>query len=156
MSFMGAKAIYTDMRQKLINDIVIANDVKAIEALLRDREEFYKFVSGWQRVNLDEYIEKFVGEHNITSDDYNVTSGLRKISFWDDNKEYEIVCAMGGKYFRIARQEYTDSKGNKHGLEYVGLDLKTPRVSGKLRKAEAREERQRLTHFAMTYKKGTV
>ena len=153
---MGAKAIYTDLRNRLINDIVIADDVEAIAALLRDRDEFYKFVSGWQRVNLDEFIDKFIGEHNITSESYNVTHNLRKISFWDDGKEYEIVCAMGGKYFRIQRQPYTDSKGNYHGVEYVGLDLKTPHVPGNLRGKEAKEEFNRLTHFAMTYKKGTV
>ncbi len=153
---MGAKAIYTDMRERIINDIVIADDVEAIAALLRDREEFYKFVGGWQRVNLDEYIDKFVGEHNITSDNFNVTHGLRKISFWDDNKEYEIVCAMGGKYFRIQRQAYTDNSGRYHGKEYVGLNLKAPSISGTFQKEARKAEWNRLTHFAMTYKKGTV
>ena len=153
---MGAKAIYTDLRNKLINSIVIANDLEALAGLLRDREEFYKFVSGWKRVNLDEYIEKFVGEHSITSDNFNATHNLRKISFWDDGKEYEIVCAMGGKYFRIMRKAYYDKNGNKHGEEYVDLDLKTPRVPGSLRGKAAINERNRLTHFAMTYKKGTV
>ena len=153
---MGAKAIYTDLRNKLINSIVLANDVEALAGLLRDREEFYKFVSGWKSVNLDEYIEKFVGEHSITSDNFYVTHNLRKISFWDDGKEYEIVCAMGGKYFRIMRKAYYDKNGNKHGEEYVDLDLKTPRVPGSLRGKAAINERNRLTHFAMTYKKGTV
>lgn len=153
---MGAKAIYTDLRNKLINSIVIANDLEALAGLLRDREEFYKFVSGQKRVNLDEYIEKFVSEHSITSDNFNVTHNLRKISFWDDDKEYEIVCAMGGKYFRIMRKTYFDKNGNKHGEEYVDLDLKTLRVPGSLRGKAAQEERNRLTHFAMTYKKGTV
>ena len=153
---MGAKAIYTDLRSRLINDMVIANDVEAIAALLRDRSEFYKFAGGWQRVNLDEYVEKVIGEYNIASENYNVTHNLRKISFWDDGKKYEIVCAMGGKYFRIQRQSYTDSKGIYHGAEYVGLDLETPRVPGSLRGREAKAEFNRLTHFAMTYKKGTV
>ena len=153
---MGAKAIYTDLRNKLINSIVIADDVEALAGLLRDREEFYKFVSGWKRVNLDEYIEKFVGEHSITSDNFNATHNLRKISFWDDGKEYEIVCAMGGKYFRIQRQPYTDSKGNYHGKEYVNLDLKSPSIPGTFQGKARKAELNRLTHFAMTYKKGTV
>ena len=149
---MGAKSIYTDMRNRLINDIVISNNVDAIEALLRDREEFYKFVGGWQKVNLDEFVEKFT----ITDQKYNVTHNLRKISFWDDGKEYEIVCAMGGKYFRILRQPYTDSKGRFHGKEYVGLNLKSPSIPGTFQSKERKAEQQRLTHFAMTYKKGTV
>ena len=149
---MGAKSIYTDMRNRLINNIVISNDVKAIEALLRDREEFYKYVAGWPRVNLDEFIDKF----SITDDKYNMTYNLRKISFWNDGKEYEIVCAMGGKYFRIQRQPYTDSKGRYHGKEYVGLDLKSPSISGSFQGKERKAEMNRLTHFAMTYKKGTV
>ena len=153
---MGAKAIYTDLRSRLINDMVIANDVKAIAALMRDRNEFYKFVSGWKKVNLDEYVEAFVGNHNITGDNYNVTHNLRKISFWDDGKGYEIVCAMGGKYFRIQRQPYTDGKGYYHGAEYVDLNLETPRVPGNLRGNAAKAEFNRLTHFAMTYRKGTV
>ena len=134
---MGAKAIYTDLRNKLINSIVLANDVEALAGLLRDREEFYKFVSGWKRVNLDEYIEKFVGEHSITSDNFNATHNLRKISFWDDGK-------------------YTDSKGNYHGKEYVNLDLKSPSIPGTFQGKARKAELNRLTHFAMTYKKGTV
>ena len=153
---MGAKAIYTDLRNRLINNIVIANDAQAIAALLRDRDEFYKFAREWQKVNLDEYVEKFIGEHNITSENYNITHNFRKISFRDNDKEYEIVCAMGGKYFRIQRQSYTDSKGIFHGAEYVGLNLKTPQVPGSLRGKAAKDEFNRLTHFAMTYKKGTV
>ncbi len=149
---MGAKSVYTDMRNRLINDIVIANDTAAIEALLRDREEFYKYVSGWQRVNLDEFVEKLT----ITDENYNMTHNLRKISFWDDGKEYEIVCAMGGKYFRIIRKAYYDAKGNKHGEEYVGLNLKSPSIPGAFQRDARKAEWNRLTHFAMTYKKGTV
>ena len=44
---MGAKAIYTDFRNKIINSIVIANDLKALDCLLRYREKFYKFVNVW-------------------------------------------------------------------------------------------------------------
>ena len=149
---MGAKSIYTDMRNRLINNIVIANDTAVIEALLRDREEFYKFVSGWQRVNLDEFVDKF----SITDEKYNMTHNLRKISFWDDGKEYEIVCAIGGKYFRIQRQPYTDSKGRYHGKEYVGLNLKSPSIPGTFQGKARKAEMNRLTHFAMTYKKGTI
>ena len=81
---------------------------------------------------------------------------MRKISFWDDGKEYEIICAMGGKYFRIQRQPFIDSKGNYHGKEYVGLNLKSPSIPGKLKNKDRKAEFNRLTHFAMTYKKGTV
>lgn len=149
---MGAKAIYTDMRNRIINDIVIADDVSAIEALLRDRKEFYNFASNWKKVNLDEFVDQFT----VKDEKYNMTHNLRKISFWDDGKEYEIVCAMGGKYFRIQRQPYTDSKGRKHGKEYVGLNLNSPSIPGTFQGKERKAELNRLTHFAMTYKKGTV
>ena len=153
---MGAKDIYTDMRNRLIMDTVLSNDVQTIKELLKDRDSFHKFVAGWQRVNLDEFINKFIGEHNITADDYNLTYNLRKISFWDDGKEYEIVCAMGGKYFRIQRQPYNDSKGRYHGKEYVGLNLKSPSIPGTFQGKARKAELNRLTHFAMTFKKGTV
>ncbi len=72
------------------------------------------------------------------------------------NKEYEIVCAIGGKYFRIQRQPYTDSKGRYHGKEYVGLNLKSPSIPGTFQGKARKAEMNRLTHFAMTYKKGTI
>ena len=59
-------------------------------------------------------------------------------------------------YFRILRKPYIDSKGRKHGEEYVGLDLKYPSIPGNLSPAEQKSEMQRLTHFKMTRKKGTV
>ena len=90
---MGAKAIYTDKRQKLINDIVLKNDPKEIQGLLTDYNNFHKFVKNWQRVNLDEFIEKFVQTKAITSDTYNFEENRRKIKFFDDGHEYEISCA---------------------------------------------------------------
>lgn len=149
---MGAKSLYLDTRNKIITALTLTNDIDAINALLKDRDAFNKFSQNWQRVNLDEFIDQF----SIVDDKYNMTHNLRKISFWDDGKEYEIVCAMGAKYFRILRQEYIDGNGVKHGAEYVGFDLKTPKVSGSLRGKAAKDERNRLTHFRMTYRKGTV
>ena len=153
---MGAKAVYTDRRNKLINDIVLNNDPDEVKGLLTDYKHFHEYVSNWRRVNLDEFMDKFVKQNAIISDTYNVSDNRRKIKFRDDGYEYEIVCAVGGQYFRIQRQPYTDSKGNRHGFEYVGIDLKPPKVPGNLRKDAAKAEFNRLTHFAMTYKKGTV
>lgn len=149
---MGAKAIYLDTRNKIITSLILANDMEAIEKLLKDREAFNRYSGNWEKVNLDEFMNKFT----ITNEMFNMTHNVRKISFWDDGKEYEVVCAVGAKYFRVMRKGYVDSNGNKHGAEYVGLDLKTPKVSGKLKGADAKAERNRLTHFKMTYKKGTV
>ena len=149
---MGAKTIYLDTRNKIITALALTNDIEAINALLKDREAFNRFSQNWERINLDEFISQF----SITDDRYNMTHNLRKISFWNDGKEYEIVCAVGAKYFRIMRQAYLDSNGVKHGTEYVGIDLKTPKVSGSLRGKAAKDERNRLTHFRMSYRKGTV
>ena len=153
---MGAKDIYTDTRAKLIMDVVLKNDPDELKGILTDYTNFHKYVKNWQRINLDEFIEKFVQKNAITSDTYNMTENRRKIKFFDDGFEYEISCAIGGQYFRIQRQPYTDSKGVFHGKEYVGIDLKPPKIPGGLRKAPAKELFNQLTHFAMTYKKGTV
>lgn len=153
---MGAKSIYTDRRKKLLNEIVLNNDPNELKGILKDYTNFHKYVKNWQRVNFDEFIEKFSEKKAITSDTYNMTDNRRKIKFFDDGFEYEISCAIGGQYFRIQRQAYIDSKGVKHGAEYVGIDLKPPKVPGGLRKQAAKELFNQLTHFAMTYKKGTV
>lgn len=149
---MGAKSLYLDTREKIITALVLANDIEAISKLLKDRESFERFSANWTKANLDEFMDKFT----ITDEKFNMTHNVRKISFWDDGKEYEVVCAIGAKYFRIMRKEYIDSNGVKHGDEYVGLDLKQPKVSGALRGKEAKAERNRLTHFKMSYRKGTV
>lgn len=133
---MGVKALYLDTREKIITALVLANDIEAIDKLFKDREAFEKF--------------------SITNEKFNMTHNVRKISFWNDGKEYEVVCAVGAKYFRVLRKEYVDNKGIKHGSEYVGLDLKTPKVSGGVRGPAAKAERNRLTHFKMTYRKGTI
>lgn len=77
----------------------------------------------------------------------------KKISFFDDGKEYEIVCAVGASYFRVQRKAYYDSNGRKHGETYVTLDLKEPKINSKFKGLEAKAERNRLTHFRMTYRK---
>lgn len=149
---MGAKALYLDTREKIITALVLANDIEAIDKLFKDREVFGKFSPNWPKANLDEFMDQF----SITNEKFNMTHNVRKISFWNDGKEYEVVCAVGAKYFRVLRKEYVDNNGVKHGSEYVGLDLKTPKVSGGLRGPAAKAERNRLTHFKMTYRKGTI
>ena len=91
---------------------------------------------------------------NIVDEKYNVAYNKRKISFFDNGKEYEIVCAIGASYFRVLRKPFIDSDGFKHGETYVTLDLKEPKIDAqKFRGKEAKAERNRLTHFKMTYKK---
>lgn len=117
----------------------------------KDKEAFFKYSANWDKVNLDEFIETLT----VTDDEYNIAFNKRKISFFDDGKEYEIVCAVGASYFRILRKGYIDQYGNKHGDVYVGKDLKEPKISAEFKGKTAKEERNRLTHFRMTYKKGT-
>lgn len=144
---MGAKAIYTDLRRKIIHALVLSKDMSIIKGVIHDKHEYEKYAHLWKAVNLDEFVSKFA----ITDDTYNMQHNMRKISFFDNGKAYEIVCAVGGKYFRI-REVLPDGKPGS----YVGIDLKDPSISGEFQGAARRSERNRLTHFRMSYKKGTV
>ncbi len=144
---MGAKAIYTDTRRQIIHELIISKDIKKIKGILHDRDEYKQYASSWKAVNLDEYVSKF----NITSDTYNMNENKRKIMFFQDNKQYAIICAVGGKYFRVQ-----EIKPDGSGGKYVGLDLKDPHIPGTFQGKARRDEWLRLTHFRMTYKKGTV
>lgn len=144
---MGAKALYTDTRRKTIHELIISKDIKKIRGVLRDREEYKNFSSGWKAVNLDEYVAKL----DIKDDTFNMTNNRRKITFFKDNKEYAIVTAVGGKYFRV-QEINPDGTGGK----YVNLDFKDPSISGKFQGKKRKSEWLRLTHFRMTFKKGTV
>ena len=144
---MGAKAIYTDTRKKIIHQLILSKDIDKIKGVLKDRNEYKRFASGWQAVNLDEYVAKF----NITSDTYNMEHNQRKISFFKDGREYAIVAAVGGKYFRVQEKRPDGSDGR-----YVNLNLKDPSIPGTFQGQARKDEWLRLTHFRMTHKKGTV
>ena len=146
---MGAKSLYLDRRDKIIAQLRLANDLDMLSKIDKDRQEYLRYATNWTSANLDEYIEQF----KIQDDKFNIRDNLRKISFYDDGHKYEIVCAVGASYFRIVRSAYVDEHGVKHGNVYVTLDLKEPNISGSLRGKEAKAERERLTHFRMTYKK---
>lgn len=145
---MGAKALYTDLSNKIKQQLHLAKDLDAIENLEKDRAEYLKYSADWERINLDDYISQF----SVSTDDYNVQANKRKISFFDDGKEYEIVCAIGASYFRVVRKAYVDTNGVLHGNVYVTADLKEPRIPKGLKGVAAKNERNRLTHFRMTYK----
>lgn len=49
---MGAKAIYTDTRRHIIHELIISKDIKMIKGILHDRDEYKKYASSWQAVNL--------------------------------------------------------------------------------------------------------
>lgn len=144
---MGAKSLYKDTRKKIIHQLIISKDIKAIKGVLKDKDSYKKFASKWQAVNLDEYVAKF----NITDDKYNMAHNLRKISFFNDGRNYEIVAAIGAKYFRVREVLGPDKYG-----PCLTLDLKEPSIPGTFQGKERSAERQRLTHFRMSYKKGTV
>lgn len=112
-----------------------------------DRDECKKYAKDWTPVNLDDYIAKF----DIKSDDYNMQINLRKISFCSNNREYAIVAAVGGKYFRVQ-----EIKPDGTGGVYVGINLKEPSISGNFQGKDRRAERYRLTHLRMSHRKGTV
>ena len=147
---MGAKAFYIDTKNKIIEQLRLSKDIEALMKLKKDYAEYKKFSSGWARINLDEFIDQF----KISDDSFNAVWNKRKISFFDDGKQYEIVCAVGASYFRIVRKGYIDSYGAKHGDVYVALDLKEPKINPSLKGIDAKNERNRLTHFKMTYQKG--
>ncbi len=144
---MGAKAIYTDERRKAIHQLIISKDINKIRGILHDRDEYKLYASGWQAVNLDEYVAKF-GIKDIVN---NMDNNYRKITFLKDNKEYAIITAIGGKYFRVGEVRSDGRIGR-----YLTLDLKDPSIPGTFQGTARRAENFRLTHFRMTYKKGTV
>jgi len=144
---MGAKSLYTDTRKKIIHQLIISKDIKTIKGILKDREAYKQFANRWRAVNLDEYVAKF----NIVDESYNMAHNLRKISFFNDGRNYEIVTAVGAKYFRVREVLSPDKYG-----PCLTLDLKEPSIPGSFQGKERSAERQRLTHFRMTYKKGTV
>ncbi len=144
---MGAKALYTDERRKIIHQLIISQDVEKAKGVLHDRDEYKQYASSWQAVNLDEYVAKF----DISSDTYNMTHNQRKIMFTKDNRQFMIVAAVGGKYFRI-QEIRPDGSGGR----YVNLELKDPSIPGTFQGRDRKNEWLRLTHFRMTYKKGTV
>ncbi|MCR5662745.1 MAG: hypothetical protein K6G50_11565 [bacterium] len=145
---MGAKALYTDTRNKTVIQLVLTKNIEKLAGIFYDLDNYHKYKRSWRAVNLDEYVAKF----DITSDTYNMTNNLRKISFYKDNREYAIVAAVGAPYFRV-QQINSDGSGGR----YVGLDLKDPSISGKeFEGAKRKAEWKRLTHFRMTYKEGTI
>ncbi len=144
---MGAKAIYTDERRKTIHQLIITKDIEKIRGVLHDRNEYRQFSSGWKAVNLDEYVSKF-GISNISN---SFNNNMRKITFFKDGRQYAIVTAIGGKYFRVGEVRPDGRIGR-----YLTLDLKDPSIPGTFQGAARRAENFRLTHFRMTYKKGTV
>lgn len=143
---MGAKALYIDTRRKIIHQLIMLKDIDKIRGILHDRDEYKKYSREWKPINLDEFVAKL----NITDDKYNIQSNMRKISFVNDGKTYEIVCAIGGKYFRIQEIGIDGSR------KYVNENLKEPSILGTFQGAARRAERNRLTHFRMSYRKGTV
>lgn len=145
---MGAKAIYTDERRKAIHQLIISRDIETIKGVLHDRNEYKQYASGWRAVNLDEYVAQF----GITDIKTSMSNNLRKISFSKDNKEYAIVTAVGGKYFRVGEVNSSDGSIRR----YLTLNLKDPSIPGSFQRRDRKNEFLRLTHFRMTYKKGTV
>ncbi len=144
---MSAKALYTDERKKAIHQLIISKDIQTIKGVLHDRDEYKQYSSGWKAVNLDEYVAKF-GISDVANSFYN---NHRKINFFKDGKQYAIVAAIGGKYFRVGEVRPNGSIGR-----YLTLDLKDPSIPGTFQGAARRAENFRLTHFRMTFKKGTV
>ncbi len=144
---MTVKAKYIDMRNKVIRELIRTRDIVRIRKLIHDRNEYRQYAKDWPAVNLDEYASKF----GIVSDEFNISNNKRKITITKNGKSYAIVAAIGGKYFRIQEIRPDGSEG-----KYVNLDLKDPSISGEFQGSARKTEWLRLTHFRMTFKKGTV
>ncbi len=144
---MGAKAIYTDERKKAIHQLIISRDIEKIKGILHDRDEYRRFSNGWRAVNLDEYVAQF----GISSISNSYANNYRKITFFKDGRQYAIVTAIGGKYFRVG-----EVRPDGRIRRYLTLDLRDPSIPGSFQGAARRAENFRLTHFRMTFRKGTV
>ena len=129
------------------HQLIIMRDIEKIKGILHDRDEYKRYAKDWRAVNLDEFVEKL----DIKNESFNMVNNQRKISFIKDDKEYAIVAAIGGKYFRI-QEIRPDGTGGR----YVDLDLKDPSIPGTFQGKVRKAEWLRLTHFRMTFKKGTV
>ena len=146
---MGAKALYVDTARKIIAALKLANNLELLKGINKDKESYKKFAKDWPSANLDEFLE----EHGISENSITVNDKKRKITFSKNGFDYDVVCAVGARYFRIVRKSHTDKTGGKNGNTYVGLDLKEPKLPKGLKGEAARAERDRLTHFRMTYRK---
>ncbi len=139
---MGAKAIYIDERRKAIHQLIISKDIDAIKGVLHDRNEYRQYASGWRAVNLDEYVAQF----GITDIQASKNNNLRKITFFKDNREYAIVTAVGGKYFRVGEVNPSDGSIRR----YLTLDLKDPSIPGSFQRRARKDEFLMRTHFIMS------
>ena len=84
---MSAKALYTDLSTKIISELLLAQDYVKLWYLQIDRDEYVRYSSGWQAVNLDDFISQFDlhnDNYNYTGFDKNGRKMYRKISFFDD------------------------------------------------------------------------
>lgn len=141
---MGAKSLYLDNREKYREQIRLANDLKAQEALERGYERFKKYKDYWQTLDLDEIVSRLFKNPIYT----NIG---QKFVIWDLNSDYVIYCDNAGSYFRIGNKTIPVS----HKGHYLGSDLKpvlNETISGKT-SGVSKEKRESLTHFKMKIKK---
>ncbi len=147
---MGAKALYVDTALKIIAALKTANNLKLLAGIEHDKESYKNYSKDWPSANLDEFLAK----HGIAEKYMTVNQDKRKIIFSKTGFDYEIVCAVGARYFRIQKKGYTDENGKWHGPVYVDINLKEPKLPKGVVGSQAKAERKRLTHYRMTYKKG--
>ena len=146
---MGAKAQYVDKADKIIKALKLTNNLALLKGINHDKESYKKFAKDWPSANLDE----FLAEHGIDENYMTVNQDKRKIIFSKKGFDYEIVCAVGARYFRIQKKGYTDENGKWHGPIYVDIDLKEPKLPKGIVGSQAKSERKRLTHYRMTFRK---
>ncbi len=142
---MGAKSLYLDNRRKYREQIRIANDLKAQEALNRGLERYRKYKSMWQILDLDEVVNKLFKNPVYTNHG-------QKYIITDSESKYIIYCDNGGSYFRIGNKEIPVS----HKGHYVGADLQpvlNEMINGRISGISG-ERREALSHFRMKIKKG--
>ncbi len=141
---MGAKSLYLDNREKYKEQIRLANDIKAQEALNRGYERYKKYKLLWETLDLDEIVNKLFSNPIYT----NIG---QKYVITDPNSKYIIYCDNSASYFRIGNKEIpNDQKGH-----YLGSNLESvlnETINGKIH-GTSKDKRESLSHFKMKINK---
>lgn len=141
---MGAKSLYLDNREKYREQITLAKDIKALEALDRGFERWRKYKNTWEEIDLDSLVEKLFKNPVYTN------TG-QKFEITDLDSIYIIYCDNSGSYFKIGNKTIPKTyKG--HFLDKNLNSVLNEKIGGKI-SGTLKERREELSHFRMKIKK---
>ncbi len=141
---MGAKSLYLDNREKYREQVKLANDIKALDALNRGVERWNKYKNTWEIIDLDDLVDKL-----FKNPIYNNTG--QKFEITDSDSLYIIYCDNSGSYFRIGNKMIPKThKG--HFLDKNLNSVLNEKINGKI-SGTSKERREELSHFRMKIKK---